>query len=45
MEELAAILSVVQMCIVFILIDKNNKLIDDNNKLREKIKDLEKKIA
>ena len=36
MEELVAILSVVQMCIVFILID-------DNNKLREKIKDLEKK--
>lgn len=36
MEELIAILSVVQMCIVFILIDENNKL-------REKIKDLEKK--
>ena len=36
MELLIAILSVVQMCIVFILKD-------DNNKLREKIKDLEKK--
>jgi hypothetical protein len=34
--ELVAILSVVQMCIVFILID-------DNNKLREKIKELEEK--
>lgn len=31
-----AILSVVQMCIVFILIDENNKL-------KEKIKNLEKK--
>lgn len=36
MEELMAILSVVQMCIVFILIDENNKL-------KEKIKNLEKK--
>lgn len=36
MEELIAFLSVVQMCIVFMLIH-------DNNKLREKIKNLEKK--
>lgn len=36
MEELIAFLSVIQMCIVFMLID-------DNNKLREKIKNLEKK--
>lgn len=36
MEGLMAILSVVQMCIVFILIDENNKL-------KEKIKNLEEK--
>jgi len=36
MEELMAFGSVIQMCIVFILLH-------DNNKLREKIKNLEKK--
>ncbi len=34
-DFILAILSVVQMCIVFILIDENNKL-------KEKIKNLEK---